>query len=40
VVVYDQNETVTANFPLRKGELTEDLSATIFTSMTRVLPKR
>jgi hypothetical protein len=40
VVVYDPNEEVTANFPLRKGVLDEKKGKDILQAITRALPKR
>jgi hypothetical protein len=40
VVVYDESESVTANFPLRKGELSEEKSKAILLAVNKVLPKK
>jgi len=39
-VVYDPNETVTANFPLLKGELDEKKSKAVLQAITQALPRR
>ncbi len=40
VVVYANSEDVTANFPLKRGELNEDRSRAIIKALTQVLPKK
>ena len=40
VVVYDESESVTANFPLKKGELTEDKARAIVTVVIKALPTK
>ncbi len=40
VVVYGESEDVTANFPLKKGELNEDRTKAIVKALTQVLPRK
>jgi hypothetical protein len=39
-VVYDPNETVTANFPLKKGDLDEKKAKAILGAITQALSRR
>lgn len=38
VVIYKDSERVAANFPLKKGDLTEDRAAEVLRALTRALP--
>lgn len=39
VVVYNQDETVTANFPLKSGELDEEKAQAISKAVSKALPR-
>jgi hypothetical protein len=40
VVIYEGSERVAANFPLKKGALTEDRAGEILRALTRALPRK
>lgn len=40
VVIYENHNRVSANFPLRIGDLTEDRAEDIVDALIRVLPKK